>query len=57
MDFISLFMPRLDLMAQTSWLVYGVGVSAHIPFILTQTIVYSLVLVLASLIDLHRKQF
>lgn len=58
MDAISMVVPRLDLMAQTSWLVYpdtatGIGYG----FILAQAAVYVALLVCAAVIDLRRRQF
>ena len=55
---ISMVVPRLDLMAQTSWLVYpdaagGIGYG----FIVLQGLVYSALLIVATMIDLRRRQF
>lgn len=53
---ISIFMPRLDLMGQTSWLVYDAsGISAT--YILLQGLVFSGLVVTACLFDLVRRQF
>ena len=58
MKIISLIVPRLDLMAQSSWLVYGAAGSAiGAGFILSQCVIYSALLVLAAIIDLVRRQF
>jgi hypothetical protein len=58
MKFISLLVPRLDLMAQTSWLVYGsAGSGIGIGFILLQGVIYSALLAAAAAIDLSRRQF
>ncbi len=58
MKIVSLIIPRLDLMGQSSWLVYGTHSSAvGIGYILAQGIVYSLLLASAALIDLVRRQF
>jgi hypothetical protein len=54
---ISSVMPRLDLMAQTSWLVYDGTVPEHLVPILVQGTVFLVLVVLASLIDLVRRQF
>lgn len=54
---ISMVMPRLDLMAQTSWLLYGVGEGVDLPFVLAQGAVYTVVIVLAALVDLRFRQF
>lgn len=57
MKVISMVMPRLDLMAQTTWLIYpklgGVGFG----FIAAQGAVYIGLLIAAALIDLRRRQF
>jgi hypothetical protein len=56
MEIISLIVPRLDMMAQTTWLVYGPGGDSY-GIILAQGIVYTLLLIVASTIDLRRRQF
>lgn len=57
MQGISMLMPRLDLMGQTSWLVYGPGPDIGALFIIVQGLIYTAVLVFASWIDLTRRQF
>jgi hypothetical protein len=57
MQGISMLMPRLDLMVQTSWLVYGPDPSVNVYFIAMQGAVFSLILLVAAMIDLHRRQF
>ncbi|MEZ5813230.1 MAG: hypothetical protein R3E13_00650 [Alphaproteobacteria bacterium] len=57
MQVISALMPRLDLMAQTSWLVYGPDPRVGYSFILLQGIIYAGLILLAALIDLRRRQF
>lgn len=52
---ISAVMPRLDLMAQTSWLVYGHAVD--VTPILLQGAIFTILIVTAALIDLVRRQF
>lgn len=54
---ISLVIPRLDLMAQTTWLLYGPGDGVGALFILGQCIVFSILLITAALVDLVRRQF
>lgn len=54
---ISMVMPRLDLMAQTSWLLYGVGEGVDLSFVLAQGAVYTAVIILAALVDLRFRQF
>lgn len=57
MEIISLVMPRLDLMAQTSWLVYGPEGDFGAGLVALQVVLYAPLLVLAALVDLTRKQF
>ncbi len=58
MQLISAVMPRLDLMAQSSWLVYGPDPGGPgLAFILAQGFIFSLVLVTAAALDLVRRQF
>ncbi|MBP7721739.1 MAG: hypothetical protein KA155_04290 [Alphaproteobacteria bacterium] len=52
---ISAVMPRLDLMAQTSWLIYGEAV--EISSILLQGAIFTILIITAALIDLVRRQF
>lgn len=55
---ISMIVPRLDLMAQSSWLIYGLDDSSvGFGFIFAQGILYSMLLMSAALIDLKRRQF
>jgi ABC-type transport system involved in multi-copper enzyme maturation permease subunit len=56
---VSIIVPRLDLMAQTSWLLYGVGADNSVSyiFILLQGIVFVPLVLCAALIDLKRRQF
>lgn len=56
MKFISLIIPRLDLMAQTSWLIYGTG-NISLLFICAQGVIFSALLMTAALVDLVRRQF
>lgn len=56
MQVISLIVPRLDLMGQTSWLIYGSGHIGY-DFIVIQLVAYTALLVTASLVDLVRRQF
>lgn len=57
MKMVSLIVPRLDLMGQTSWLLYGAGGDVGILYVLAQGAIYSTLLVCASLVDLTRRQF
>lgn len=55
---ISVFIPRLDLMAQTSWLVYADKEGAvDWLFLLTQGFIFSGVVFCASFVDLKKRQF
>ncbi|MFN3827217.1 MAG: hypothetical protein ACK4NR_06285 [Micavibrio sp.] len=56
MEFVSLIIPRLDLMVQTNWLLYGVK-DISLTFIVAQGIVFSALLVTAAIVDLVRRQF
>jgi hypothetical protein len=56
MKFISLIIPRLDLLTQTSWLIYGTG-NIGLMFIMAQGLIFSGLLVTAALVDLVRRQF
>lgn len=57
MQLISAIMPRLDLLGQTSWLLYGVDEQIGLGFVIVQGLVFTALVVLASLIDLVRRQF
>lgn len=57
MQIISVVMPRLDLLGQTSWLVYGADGSFGVLFIALQTIIYTALILAASMVDLSRRQF
>lgn len=57
MQGISMVMPRLDLMAQTSWLLYGLEDGAGLSFVLAQGAAYTVLVVLATLVDLRFRQF
>lgn len=57
MELISIFIPRLDLMAQSKWLLYGVSPDLSVPFVLAQGAVFLSIVIGASVIDMHRRQF
>ncbi len=57
MNIISIIVPRLDLMAQSSWLVYGEVALSDVLFVVAQGLVFVFLVVLASIVDLVRKQF
>jgi hypothetical protein len=56
-QFISVIMPRLDLMGQTSWLLYGLEGFYGFGFVLLQGFVFCFLIIIATLIDFTRRQF
>ena len=54
---ISIFVPRLDLMAQSAWLLYGVTDVINWPFILGQGMIFTAFVFTAALLDLNKRQF
>ena len=54
---ISMVIPRLDLMAQSSWLIYGTENSINWMFVIGQGIVFYALVFSATYIDFKRKQF
>lgn len=54
---VSVLTPRLDLMAQSSWLVYGQITNVTMPFVVLQGVFFVGILLCATFIDLKRKQF
>jgi len=56
MILISFFIPRLDLIGQTSWLVYGVGEFNYL-VVYTQIIIFLGLILSATYLDLRRRQF
>lgn len=56
MHVISLIVPRLDLMAQSTWLIYGPGDVGY-GFISIQLVSYSALVILSTMVDLVRRQF
>jgi hypothetical protein len=54
---LSLLLPRLDVYAQTAWLVHGAPPASMLGFICVQTLVYAPLLLLAAHFDLRRKRF
>lgn len=57
MLFISIFVPRLDLMGQSSWLLYGLDDSINLFFIFGQGLVFCFLVFIATMVDFVRKQF
>ena len=54
---ISSIMPRLDLLGQTSWLVYGPDAATGFGFVALQGAVFTALILVAALIDLARRKF
>ena len=54
---ISSLIPRLDLMTQTSWLLYGAGGFKDYIFIPIQAGLFLVLVLIATLVDLRRRQF
>lgn len=57
MKMISSVMPRLDLMGQTSWLIYGPDGTVGYGFLLLQGLVFTALVISAASIDLLRRKF
>jgi hypothetical protein len=57
MEFISIFIPRLDLMGQTKWILYGAPPEISFGFVAAQAGVFLSLVVGATVLDLHRRQF
>ncbi len=56
LDAVLLFVPRLDLFAQTQWLVYGTG-QLDLAYLGAQTALFLILVLAAASYDLGRKQF
>ena len=54
---ISIFIPRLDLIGQSSWILYGLDESLNLLTILGQGIVFCFMIFIATMVDFVRKQF
>ncbi len=54
---ISIVIPRLDLLTQTSWLIYGGGILSDWIFVVAQGFVFISLITVAAWIDLRRRQF
>ncbi|NCO02973.1 MAG: hypothetical protein GW903_02140 [Alphaproteobacteria bacterium] len=54
---ISMFIPRLDLMGQSSWILYGLDENVNLAFILIQGAVFCFLIFAATMVDFVRKQF
>lgn len=54
---VSIFIPRLDLFANTSWLIYGIDNDSNIWLVIGQFFIYLLLLWAITATDFNRKQF
>ncbi len=57
MELISIFIPRLDLMGQSKWLLYGVPADISPAFLLGQCVIFTGLVIGATALDMHRRQF
>ena len=57
LQLVSVITPRLDLLGQTSWLIYGVDSHDTIIFAIVQGAVFSLLVLSAASLDFFRRQF
>jgi hypothetical protein len=57
MEVISIFIPRLDLMGQTKWLLYEGATEISFGFIFAQCAIFVALIVTATAIDMKRRQF
>lgn len=57
LKFISSIFPRLDLFGKTEWLVYGIKDYSEIYIILTQSVIYILLMLFVAFYDFGKKQF
>jgi len=57
MNIVSTITPRLDLMGQTSWLVYGLGPDVNLAFIAIQGAIFLCLILIVALLDLILRQF
>lgn len=57
MQAVSMVMPRLDLMGQTSWLVYGLGEGVGFGYVAVHAALFLFLILCAAFVDLVRRQF
>ncbi|MCK5374738.1 MAG: hypothetical protein KAJ40_05595 [Alphaproteobacteria bacterium] len=57
MQMVSVITPRLDLLGQSSWLIYGVQDNYNFVYALCQGAIYSLFVLLAACFDFVRREF
>lgn len=53
----ALMLPRLDLLTQTSWLIYGPEEAVGLLFVLAQGAIYTALAISAALLDMRYRQF
>ncbi len=54
-DVVALFVPRLDLLGQTAWLVHGVRALDQVIFLGAQSAVYAALILAAAVFDFHKR--
>lgn len=57
MEYLAIFVPRLDFFAKTEWLTYGVQGHHDLILLLLQTGIFIPLLILATILDFRRRQF
>ena len=57
MSFVSIFVPRLDLMGQSSWLLYGLDGSVNLSMVFAQALIFCGLIFSAAYLDFFRRQF
>jgi len=57
MEMVSIFIPRLDMMGQTKWILYGIQDGISFPFVLGQCAVFLAMVIGAAILDMHKRQF
>ncbi len=57
MSGVSIFVPRLDLLGQSSWLIYGFENTINLSAIIIQCFIFCGLILVATYIDLSRRQF
>lgn len=57
MQLVSIFLPRLDLMGQSKWILYGIPDNITLWFIVGQCVVFVGLMISATAVDFKRRQF
>ncbi len=57
LQLVSIITPRLDLLGQSSWLIYGVEAIDILPFMVLQGAIFSVLVLLAASLDFVMRQF